>query len=183
MQGLPPFTSLFTVNSGPAGGVENAGGPVADVRKGCWLSDASMATYHRARSPVTATLSGDWLRRSHFPPGSRFNRTSDINALGELPSTIEITSTWNGSYLNATDCLSFSSFYRYLHTCRRHLRQGLLVAFLASGGGHVPTPTPPSGYEGMLLKQRVVGLVGAECGWECSPITLVAVTTSYLVHG
>ncbi len=23
----------------------------------------------------------------------------------------------------------------------------------------------------------------AECGWECSPITLVAVTTSYLVHG
>ena len=62
-------------------------------------------------------------------------------------------------------------------------RQGLLVAFLASGGGQVPTPTPPSGYEGMLLKQRVVGLVGAECGWECSPITLVAVTTSYLVHG
>ena len=42
--------------------------------------------------------------------GPRFNRTSDMNALGELPSTIEITSTWNGSYLNATDCLSFSSF-------------------------------------------------------------------------
>jgi hypothetical protein len=42
---------------------------------------------------------------------------------------------------------------------------------------------PPAAPKGKLLKQRVVGLVGAECGWECSPITLVAVTTSYLVHG
>ena len=78
---------------------------------------------------------------SHLPV-LRFNRTSDINALGELPSTIEITSTWNGSYLNATDCLSFSSFYRYLHTCRRHLRQGLLVAFLASGGACTDSNSP-----------------------------------------
>jgi hypothetical protein len=42
---------------------------------------------------------------------------------------------------------------------------------------------PPAAPKGKLLKQRVVGLVGAECGWECSPITLVAVTTLYLVHG
>ena len=63
------------------------------------------------------------------PSGPRFNRTSDINALGELPSTMVDTSTWNGSYLNATDCLSFSSSYRYLHSCRRHLRQGLLWPF------------------------------------------------------
>ncbi len=41
---------------------------------------------------------------------------------------------------------------------------------------------PPADSKGKLFKQWVVGLVGAECGWECSPITLVAVTTSYLVH-
>ena len=87
---------------------------------------------------------------SHLPV-LRFNRTSDINALGELPSTIEITSTWNGSYLNATDCLSFSSFYRYLHTCRRHLRQGLLVAFLASGGGMYRLQLPQAATKGCFL--------------------------------
>jgi hypothetical protein len=42
---------------------------------------------------------------------------------------------------------------------------------------------PPADSKGKLHNQRVVGLVGTECGWECSPITLVAVTTLYLVHG
>jgi hypothetical protein len=53
------FKSLFYRQLGTRGrrwSVENRG-PVADVRKGCWLSDASMATYHRARSPVTAYAS------------------------------------------------------------------------------------------------------------------------------
>jgi hypothetical protein len=57
------------------------------------------------------------------------------------------------------------------------------VAFLASGWGMYRLQLPPVVSKGKLLKQRVVGLVGAECRWECSPITLVAVTTSYLVHG
>ena len=30
---------------------------------------------------------------------------------------------------------------------------------------------------------RLLSPPTAECGWECSPITLVAVTTLYLVHG
>jgi hypothetical protein len=51
------------------------------------------------------------------------------------------------------------------------------------GGGMYRLQLPPAVSKGKLLKQRVVGLVGAECGWECSPITLVAVTTLYLVHG
>ncbi len=59
----------------------------------------------------------------------------------------------------------------------------VLWPFLASGGGMYRLQLPPADSKGKLLKQRVVGLVGAECGWECSPITLVAVTTSYLVHG
>ena len=131
---LPPSFICLPSTRVPREALENDGVPVADVRKGCWLRMPAWPHITACDRPSLPRPEGTGFGGPSHLSGPRFNRTSDMNALGELPSTMVDTSTWNGSYLNATDCLSFSSSYRYLHSCRRHLRQGLLVAFLASGG-------------------------------------------------
>ena len=148
---LPPSFICLPSTRVPREALENDGVPVADVRKGCWLRMPAWPHITARDRPSLPRPEGTGFSGPSHLSGPRFNRTSDMNALGELPSTIEITSTWNGSYLNATDFLSFSSFYRYLHTCRRHLRQGLLVAFLASGGGMYRLQLPQAATKGCFL--------------------------------
>ena len=124
--------------------------------------------FHLVPQQTSSSFSNADIRR-HLWPQFRPVRTSPEARFG--PSSLRAEAI--------SSLFSFQGFPAPAVTTSGRLSCGLSGFW----GGHVPTPTPLSSYDGMLLKPWIVGLVGAECGWEGSPITLVVVTTSYLVHG